>query len=150
MADQPIQIEVATEPSAELVDAVARLLPLLTEAATPPGFEDLAELLRQPNVRLLLAKDGRTIAGTLTLVTVRLPSGTKAVIEDVIVDEAARGRGVGLALVEAALHFAELDGAEFVDLTSNPSRVAANALYRRAGFEQRTTNVYRYSLVHSA
>ena len=70
----------------------------------------------------------------------------RAWIEDVVVDEAARGRGVGEALNRKALELAKESGARTVDLTSRPSREAANRLYKRLGFKPRETNVYRYSL----
>lgn len=89
--------------------------------------------------------DGR-IAGSLTLAMFRIPTGVRAWIEDVVVDESARGHGVGEALNRAALDHARANGAITVDLTSRPSREAANRLYKRMGFEQRDTNVYRYTL----
>jgi ribosomal protein S18 acetylase RimI-like enzyme len=96
---------------------------------------------------VLVARDatGR-IVGTLTLVIFRIPTGVRARIEDVIVDQQARGTGVGTALTEEALELARAAGARSVDLTSSPQRGAANALYRRAGFVERDTNVYRYVL----
>ena len=75
-----------------------------------------------------------------------IPTGTRAWIEDVVVDEAARGSGMGAALNQAALDHARLRGAKTVDLTSRPSREAANRLYQRLGFEPRETNVYRLTL----
>ena len=84
------------------------------------------------------------ILGMLTLATFTIPTGLRAWVEDVVVDDQARGRGAGQALVEAAVAHATSIGARTVDLTSRPSREAANRLYRRAGFELRETNVYRY------
>ena len=89
--------------------------------------------------------DGR-IVGTLTLAVFPIPTGVRAWIEDVVVDDSARGSGVGDALVDAAVAKAGAAGAKTVDLTSRPSREAANRLYVRKGFELRTTNVYRFSL----
>jgi ribosomal protein S18 acetylase RimI-like enzyme len=76
----------------------------------------------------------------------RIPAGIRARIEDVVVMEEARGKGVGKLLMKHALEVASKKGATGVDLTSHASRVAANGLYKRLGFEIRTTNVYRYSL----
>jgi ribosomal protein S18 acetylase RimI-like enzyme len=76
----------------------------------------------------------------------RIPTGVRAWIEDVVVDEEARGHGVGELLNRAALDLARELGAKTVDLTSRPSREAANRLYQRIGFVARDTNVYRYSL----
>jgi ribosomal protein S18 acetylase RimI-like enzyme len=92
------------------------------------------------------AGPGSPIVGMLTLVTFRLPTGVRAWIEDVVVDGGSRGRGVGEALTLAALEIAADRGAQTVDLTSRPSREAANRLYRRMGFEPRETNVYRFPL----
>ena len=96
---------------------------------------------------VLVARDAEgTIVGSLTLALFRVPTGMRAWIEDVVVDESARGAGAGAALVAAALERAEAAGARTVDLTSRPSREAANRLYQRLGFEPRTTNVYRYTV----
>ena len=89
--------------------------------------------------------EGDTILGTLTLVVFRIPTGVRAWIEDVVVDGSARGHGVGDELNRVALELARSKGAKTVDLTSRPSREAANRLYQRIGFQPRDTNVYRYS-----
>ena len=96
---------------------------------------------------LLMARDENDeYVGTLTLVLFRSPSGARGWIEDVIVDENSRGNGVGEALVDEAIRQAQKANARTLDLTSNPTREAANRLYVRCGFEERTTNVYRFSL----
>ena len=89
--------------------------------------------------------DDETVLGTLTLVVFHIPTGTRAVIEDVVVDQAARGQGIGEALTKAALELAAGRGARTVDLTSRPSREAANRLYGRLGFQRRDTNFWRYT-----
>jgi ribosomal protein S18 acetylase RimI-like enzyme len=105
-------------------------------------------MIVSPATTLFLARDGEDgpIVGTLTLVVFRIPTGVRAWIEDVIVTEDARGQGCGQALNRAALSAAADAGARTVDLTSRPSRDAANRLYQRMGFVQRETNVYRYEL----
>lgn len=124
---------------------MARLVPQLSRSSPPPSAEELEDVISRPGSLLLMARDadGRLV-GTLTLVTFRIPTGVRAWIEDVIVDQAARGRGVGEALTKAALDAARSLGARTVDLTSRPSRGAANRLYVRAGFAARETNVYRF------
>ena len=92
------------------------------------------------------AQGNRPILGMLSLVAFEIPTGVRAWVEDVVVDEAARGQGAGFALVEAAVEHAKKVGARTVDLTSRPSREAANRLYQRAGFQLRETNVYRVTL----
>lgn len=103
-------------------------------------------MIAAPASDVLVAYEGERILGTLTLVTFRIPTGVRAWIEDVVVDEAARGKGVGEALNRAAVELARAKGAKTVDLTSRPKREAANRLYRRLGFVARDTNVYRYEL----
>ena len=130
----------------EVVDAFTRLVPQLSSSNPPPTRSQLTELVSSEASTLLLAfVDGR-IVGTLTLATFRIPTGVRAWIEDVIVDESARGHGVGEALNRAALELARQRGAITVELTSRPSREAANRLYQRLGFVARDTNVYRYTL----
>jgi len=145
-ASPALQIGEAAVVDDELVEAFARLVPQLSSSSPPPTREQLAELVDGPDTVLFVARvDGR-IMGSLTLAFYRIPTGLKAWIEDVVVDDDARGRGVGAALNEAALAVARRRGAKDVSLTSRPSREAANRLYQRIGFERRETNVYRYTL----
>lgn len=141
-----VQIEEATSASAEIATALGHLLTQLSSSA-PPTAEELQEIVASPTLRLLLARDQeRGIVGTLTLVLFRIPTGVRAWIEDVVVDEAVRGQGVGAALTEEALRLANTEGARTVDLTSRPEREAANRLYERLGFKRRGTSVFRYEL----
>lgn len=142
-----VRIEKATEVTPELVEAFARLVPQLSRSAPPPGAEELGAMVGSPATTVFLARDeGGVIVGTLTLALFRIPTGVRAWIEDVVVDESARGTGAGEALTKAALEAAAAAGARTVDLTSRPSREAANRLYQRLGFASRETNVYRYDL----
>ena len=106
-------------------------------------------MLADPGTTVFLARVGGAVVGTLTLVVFRIPTGLRAWIEDVVVDDAARGHGAGEALSRAALDKAGAQGAKSVDLTSRPAREAANRLYQRLGFELRETNSYRYELPSS-
>jgi ribosomal protein S18 acetylase RimI-like enzyme len=139
-----VAIEVCTEVTDDVVEAFARLIPQLSSSSPPPSRDELRELVESPATTLLVARDEGEILGSLTLVVFRIPTGVRAWIEDVVVDDAARGKGVGAALNERALQVAERLGARTVDLTSRPSREAANRLYQRLGFQARDTNVYRY------
>jgi len=121
-------------------------MPQLSTSSPPPTAEEVDAVLRAPGTTLLLARLDGVIVGTLTLVVFRVPTGVRAWIEDVVVDDAAGRRGIGRALTEAALDVARAAGVRTVDLTSRPSREAANRLYQSAGFELRQTNVYRYNL----
>jgi ribosomal protein S18 acetylase RimI-like enzyme len=147
MSDAGVTVEVAREATPELVDALGRLVPQLSRSAPPPTVGEVAAIVGHEATTLLVARDGEgRIVGTLTLVVFPIPTGVRAWIEDVVVDEAARGRGVGEALNREALRLAAAAGARTVDLTSRPSREAANRLYRRIGFVPRDTNVYRFEL----
>ena len=140
-------IEQATRADEELVDAFKRLTPQLSRSNPPPTREELDELVRSQASRLLIARDEKgEIVGSLTLVLFRIPTAMRAWIEDVVVDASARGQGVGEALNREALRIAKDAGARTVDLTSRPSREAANRLYQRLGFKPRDTNVYRIDL----
>ncbi|MGB8859346.1 MAG: GNAT family N-acetyltransferase [Ilumatobacteraceae bacterium] len=141
-----VTIEIATEATDELVRAFARLIPQLSQSSPPPNEGELAEMVASPASDVLVARLDGVIVGTLTLVTFRIPTGMRAWIEDVVVDDSARGHGVGDQLNRFALQCARDKGCKTVDLTSRPSREAANRLYRRIGFVQRSTNVYRFDL----
>jgi ribosomal protein S18 acetylase RimI-like enzyme len=142
-----MEIEEAREVTDELVNAIGSLVGQLSSSAELPTPAELEEIVASPASRLLVARDDSgTIVGSLTLALFRIPTGVRAWIEDVVVDESARGEGVGEALSREALRIAAEAGARTVDLTSRPSRESANRLYERIGFEQRDTNVYRKEL----
>ena len=139
-------VEVIHEVTDELVDAFARLVPQLSATTGPPGRNALEEIVGSSAITLLVARAEGMIVGTLTLAMFPIPTGFRAWIEDVVVDEAARGKGLGEALTSEAIGLAREAGARTVDLTSRPSRRAAGRLYERAGFEERETRVYRYRM----
>ena len=141
-----VVVEQATIANAELIDAFNRLIPQLSTSNKPPTQEQLAEIIASPSTVLFIARHDEHIVGSLTLATFRIPTGVRAWIEDVVVDANARGKGVGEALNKFALAEAKRQGATTVDLTSRPSREAANRLYQRLGFKARETNVYRYDV----
>ena len=141
-----VTVDIATEATPDLVETIGRILPQLSKSSPAPTTAEIAEIIDSPASDLLVARvDGR-IVGTLTLVIFRIPTGMRAWIEDVVVDDAARGHGVGEALNRFALDVAKQRVCKTVDLTSRPSREAANRMYQRIGFQARETNVYRYSL----
>ena len=142
-----MRFEEAAEATDELVDAFAALIPQLSRSSAPPTRAELQEMIDAPGTHLLVARtDDGAVVGTLTLVLFRIPTGIRAWIEDVVTDDAARGQGVSSGLARLALDIARQNGAKTVDLTSRPSREAANRLYQKLGFAQRETNVYRYDL----
>ena len=131
----------------ELVGAFGNLIPQLSRSSSPPDFETLDRIAKSEASTLLIARDPNgAIVGSMTLAMFDIPTGRRAWVEDVVVDTAARGQGVGRLLNERALEIAADAGAKTVDLTSRPTREAANRLYQRIGFEQRDTNVYRYKI----
>ena len=141
-----MRVELVEAVSDELVEAFARLVPQLTSTSPPPSRAALEEIAGSSATSLIVAREGEDIVGTLTLAVFRIPTGIRAWIEDVVVDEGARGRGVGEALTLDAIVRARAAGARSVELTSRPTREAANRLYRRLGFEERATNVLRLAL----
>ena len=126
--------------------AMDRLIPQLSPIQVPPSKQELSEIIESPSTILLIAEKKKKIIGSLTLIFFRTPTGLKTRIEDVIVDQESRGEGVGESLVRYAIHLLKETDAKSVDLTSGSSRESANRLYRKIGFEQRETNVYRYNL----
>lgn len=139
-------IEIVERASDEIRDALNSLVSQLSSRAEMLNDAKLASIIANPSLTVFVARDGDVIVGTLSLVVVPIPSGQLAHIEDVVVDVSARGLGAGDALVKAAIAHAASLGAREVDLTSRPSRTAANALYRKIGFVARETNVYRMKL----
>lgn len=137
-----VRIFEVTEVRSEYADAVGRLLPQLS--STPHIFtvETLQRLVDCETTHLFLLEEGGAVRGMLTLCAAYSPTGCKMWIEDVVVDSDCRGRSFGRKLVEYAIDYAGDCGNVTLMLTSRPSRVAANALYRSAGFSQKETNVY--------
>jgi ribosomal protein S18 acetylase RimI-like enzyme len=149
MTPGDIHVAEATELTDELVAAFGILIPQLSSSNPPPSVDDVAAMVASEASVVLVARDGGEhgpIVGSLTLALFRIPTGVRAWIEDVVVDSSMRKRGVGEALTAFALQRARAAGARTVDLTSRPSRDAANRLYQRMGFVERDTNVYRYDL----
>ena len=141
-----ILVEAAASVDDDLCAAVDRLVPQLSRSSPPPGRAVLERIVADGGTTLFVARSDDAIVGMLTLATFQIPTGVRAIIEDVVVDSEARGAGVAAALVQAALDRSGELGARTVDLTSRPDREAANRLYLRMGFDVRQTNVYRRTL----
>ncbi|HET9913400.1 MAG TPA: GNAT family N-acetyltransferase [Anaerolineales bacterium] len=142
-------IEIVSKATQELCDTLQRLVPQLGAHKIPPTLGELNALVQSEASRLLVARDpdeNGSIVGILCLTVYRVPTGLRSIIEDVIVDETMRRRGIGEALMRHAIELAREAGAEGVSLTSNPQREAANKLYQSMGFELRSTNPYFYRL----
>lgn len=144
-----MHIRKVSEVTEELYEALQRLIPQLGAHKTPPTFEEVRKLVKSESSTLLVARQSKEddpILGILCLTIYRVPTGLRAIIEDVIVDERARRHGIGEALVRYAIDLAHKAGTDGVSLTSNPGREAANQLYQSMGFELRKTNPYFYRL----
>ncbi len=138
-------IEKITEVSDELLAAFSRLLFQLAPEKTPPTRDELTAILNSSGTSLLVARPSnqdKEIAGMLTLIVYRVPTGARAVIEDVVVDEQYRNKGIAKAMIARAIELAHEAGSSNISLTSNPKREAANLLYQRMGFQRRETNLY--------
>ncbi len=139
-----IEITRLSEVTDELMSAFNRLIPQLTNRRLPPDQHALTQLIASDSSILLVARQaGSAIVGTATLVLFRTPVGLHARLEDLIVDQAARGQGVGEGLINEVLGLAQQAGADYISFTSNPAREAANGLYLKMGFKRWETNVYR-------
>jgi ribosomal protein S18 acetylase RimI-like enzyme len=138
-----IEVHPLLDVTDEDLRAINRLLPQLSRSAPPLDATALQQIATWNGNSLLVAREAGEIVGMLTLVMFPIPTGLRAWIEDVVVDESARGEGVGAALSGAAIRLAQTAGARTVDLTSRPSRAAANRLYERLGFQLRDSRVYR-------
>ena len=139
-----MQITPLTELTDEIYEAFQRLIPQLSPLS-PPTWDDLLDLINADATTLLIARqsDGKIVA-TVTLTCFRVPTGVRAIIEDLVVDESARGLGIGTQLTNRALKVAKQYGAKGVMLTSNPHRAEANHLYQKMGFKRWETNLYFY------
>ncbi|QIK59199.1 GNAT family N-acetyltransferase [Dysgonomonas sp. HDW5A] len=140
-----MKIERLTRVSDDVVESLGQLMVQLAPDCKPLSGEYLQEIIDLPNIFLFVAKQGDQIVGTFSLVLYKIPTGLKASLEDVVVDVSRRGQRIGEKMIEFALEYAntQLEVSK-LDLTSSPYRVAANALYKKLGFEQRDTNVYRF------
>lgn len=143
-----VTISVASSDDAEeLTTALQGLVPQLSRSSPPPSAEAVGTMLAHEAITQFVARDGTgVIVGVSTLAVFPIPTGRRGWVEDVIVDDASSGRGIGRLLIEAMLERARALGCATVELTSRPSREAANHLYRKVGFAQRETNVYRFTL----
>ena len=136
-----------TDPSSTALESINQLLPQLSSKASPITMERLSELVGSGSTMIFICTNEEAkIVGMLSLVIMKIPTGNKAWVEDVVVDQNARGQGLGKALMDHALEEAGKLGVKTIDLTSKPSRENANRLYQSLGYQIRETNVYRCSV----
>lgn len=142
-----MRIEIFDGSADELAAALDALVPQLSKSNPAPSLAEVEEMLASDAITQFVARDEHgAIVGVSTLAVFPIPTARRAWIEDVIVDESLNGRGIGTALTEAMIARARELGCRTVDLTSRPSRAAANHLYQKVGFQRRETNVWRYEL----
>lgn len=141
-----VEIEKVQFATPHVVDGLNTLLPQLSSHPPTLTISDVERMVHSEAATLFVATEAGGVLGTLTLIIFSIPTGRRAWIEDVVVDQRARGAGVGEQLTRAAIAEARLRGARSIDLTSRPSREAANAMYVKLGFGRRETNVYRFFL----
>ena len=146
MTKKNIEIREIAKVDDDLIAAMNLLIPQLSNSNPPPDRSALEEIVASDSSVLISAYIDGAIVGSLTLIIFTIPTGKRAWIEDVVVDEKCRNEGIGEALNQEAINIARRSGAKTVDLTSRPSREAANRLYSRLGFVQRNTNIYRFEI----
>jgi ribosomal protein S18 acetylase RimI-like enzyme len=139
-----MEIIVLTTPTDAVVQACNKLLPQLTMENRSLTLDDLKSVMA--SCLFLTAVANNEIVGFLLLVTYDTLTGSKARIEDVVVDEGVRGQGIGEALLKKAIEEAHRKSIFTINLTSHPRRGSANRLYQRLGFEKYETNTYRYNV----
>lgn len=128
--------------STELVSDINQLLPQLTPNAVPCTVEKLEKLF-ESGTRVFAAMDGDTVIGTVLLCPMVILVGQKDWIEDVIVDENYRGRGIAGHLMDMAEQASQTGGAKSINLTSKPDRGSARSVYEARGYAVRETDVFR-------
>lgn len=141
-----IKVEIATTVTSEIADAITELISQLTDSLSKPSCDYLRQILESDTTTLFLAKENDKIVGMLSLIIYLVPSGKKSWIEDVVIDNHSRGKGIAKQLIEQAFSFAKNQGVEKIDLTSNNKRIAAHQLYKKLDFVKRDTSVFRKTL----
>ena len=139
-----IRIRKVSEQTEKDLQEINQLIPQLSQSAKLLTKAEFTSILESESTHLYFAEQNEQVLGMLSLVTFRIPTGLRGWVEDVVVDERARGKGVGKLLTMHALKEAQNMGVLTIDLTSRPSRDAANRLYQSVGFSARVTNVYRF------
>ncbi|TCC09354.1 GNAT family N-acetyltransferase [Kosakonia quasisacchari] len=143
---QTLQVKQVSCVNEDLAISLSTLLSELSAKSPCLTAETINTILHSDAIQVFVASADERPAGMLTLISVTLLSGKKCIIEDVIVSQEFRRKGIAAELIHAAIAYAKNNGARYVDLTSRPERLAANELYQKMGFMQRTTNVYRFTL----
>ncbi len=126
--------------------AINFLIKQLSERLRPCPMTLLEKIVTDPNIELWVVREAHRIIGMATLAIIRIPEGERGQLEDIVVDENQRGKGLGEQLSKKLIERARIRGVSVVTLSSRSDRISANKLYQKLGFEQRETNVYRLQL----
>ncbi len=143
-----IKIEILKKPTAADLKDINALLPQIAQKPHLLSMRELKLVTNQDSCRLIVARDMKEsrIAGMSALTSVYVPTGLITTIEDVVVDEKYRGKGIGRKLTQKMIDVAKKGRAKHISLTTNPAREAANAMYQKMGFFKKETNYYRINL----
>lgn len=141
-----MKIEKLSEVTELTAVALSELLLQLSSRARSLSTQDIQQIVDSGNTNIFIAKVEDVIVGTFSLVIYTIPTGKKAIIEDVVVDANKRGLKIGENMIRFAIDYATSEGVRKIELTSNPQRIAANTLYQKMGFVKRDTNFYRLKI----
>jgi len=142
---EDIEIKEVTTYSHDLAERIRELVHMIGKNHKELTDDDLREILASQTTTLFIAQDKKTnkIAGMATLIVYRIPYVRKAYFDDLVVDDAFRGLGIGSALIKKVIESAIEKKAAYIDFTSRPRREESNHLYEKFGFQKRNANVYR-------
>ncbi len=127
----------------DYLEAINRLIAQLSTSSHTFTEAELNSLIASPQSHLYALEYDEKIIGMVTLCIYQCPTGRKAWIEDVVVDQNHRGKGYGKLMLRKAMEECQNRGNVTLMLTSRPSRIVANQLYQSLGFEKLETNVYK-------
>ncbi len=143
MENQQLTITALTQTSPEDLEAIRNLAKKIGNNYKELTTEDFDDMVSSPNITVLVAKAGEKIVGMITVLIYRIPYVRKAYIDDLVIDEAYRGKGIAKQLMQHAIDLSKEKSAAYIDLTARPRRAEGNSLYESFGFQKRDTNVYR-------
>ena len=146
--EDELTISIATHADDAVAEEIRRLLPQLSQTAMFDR-EILNRMLENESVDLFLARLAGRVVGMATLVTFPIPTGIRGHIDDVVVDELTRGRGIARELLTAMIARAQALGVRSLDLASRPSRESAIRLYEASGFVRRDSVLFRHQPINS-
>ncbi|TAJ15433.1 GNAT family N-acetyltransferase [Patescibacteria group bacterium] len=136
-------LETATE---ENLKELVRLSQQLHQDTRTTNAHEVLSLIQSSGAFLVVAKDSEKIIGMGSLYVQQKIGKRFAYIEDVIVDDTYRGKGIGRDIMNHLIETARVNGVRSITLTSRAERTAAHSLYEKLGFVKRETEVFRLNL----